>query len=212
MDERDAGRRTTAGVILAVGLSSLVASGCPWGAANSTGNGGASEEPIDDSAEVMVGTYRVASVARSSGDCEQLETTEPKDGGTVEIGRMETGAEQGEESDERLRVAVCEERDGCGGAPELEDLEHIAKGQGWRVTTGEASVIDGAAAARRCRLEWTTVKVVRDEQGVRIERSRRSDDVTLEGDMPCRPETAEALGEELSCAERTVWRANKDRG
>ena len=211
MDERETGRRTTAGILLVVGLSLLVASGCPWGAANSTGSGGASEEPIDDSAEVMVGTYRVGSVGRSSGDCEQLETTEPNEGGTVEIGRMETDAEKGDESEERLRVAICEQGDDCGGAPEIEGLEHIAKGQGWRVTTGEASVVDGAAAARRCRLEWTTVKVVRDEGGIRIDRSMRRDEVTLEGDMACRSETAEAYGEELSCAERTVWRASADR-
>lgn len=211
------------------------ATGCPWGA---TGSGGASgDETPDDSAEAMVGTYPIASVASASGNCESLETTEPETPGSVRIERMETTDKP---SETQLRVLVCRDGGPCashsvdagtsgsaGDSPaetgtdrrrqrvepaaevdvRLDDLVKASDARGWTSDVGSATAVDGAASARRCRLEWTSVKLVPETEGVRLERTRRRQTMALEGNSACRSETAESFGEQLTCIERTVWRA-----
>jgi len=210
----------------------LLSTGCPWGA---TGTGGASgDRGLDDSAEALVGTYRVESVSAASENCRQLEETEPGESTTVRIERM-AGDESTAET--RLRIAICrdggpctgegpdagldEERAGgtawmrgrqagegdSGASVHLAGLTKATDDRGWRAASSGATSVDGAASARRCRFEWASVQLVPDKDGVRIERTRRSQVVTLEGEMACRAETAEEFGRQLRCLDRTIWRA-----
>lgn len=239
MDRRTSGGRAIAAV--AVLAAAWWSTGCPWGA---TGTGGASgDEGLDDSAGAMVGTYRIASVSTASEDCEDLETTEPDEPGTVRISRTRN---EGASSETQLRMVICRGGESCGddvsdaGVDERAAAEEEpARGrrrvglgsdptvrvagmtkasddQGWVGGSAGASMVESAASARRCRFDWTSVELVPEESGVRIERTRRRKVVTLEGDMTCRAETAEAFAEQLTCVERQIWRAvadpTRDRG
>jgi hypothetical protein len=181
---------------------SIVLAGCPWSAITQ----GEGEAAIDDSAEAMVGTYRIGDRSEASDGCETLAGEDGESDQFVHITEIDEGERADEQGDGgRLRIALCEAPDDCADPVWEVTATKVADGGAWRAREGEASAADGPAWKRSCRMQVTTTRAVPEREGMRIERREQRGGVALEGDTACRNSTAVEYVDQLRCVRQTVW-------